>query len=244
MAIKTFPLRLAWSSMLTNQVRHLAFDYLGDTDFNFISGQFITLLIEQDGKTIRRSYSIATCDKTSKQIEIACSYVEGGIATALLSNLKEGQEVTGSGPFGRLILREEQPGRYIMVATGTGITPYRAMLADFPARFASDPNLQVVVMQGTRHLNELLYADEFLDFAKAHPQFSFYGCLSREPDLQPQPHQHLGYVQTKLKELSLVPTRDIIYLCGNPNMIDDTFEMLKEAGFDAKDVRREKYISS
>jgi len=37
---------------------------------------------------------------------------------------------------------------------------------------------------------------------------------------------------------------DIAYLCGNPNMVDATFETLKAAGLPVPHIRREKYVSS
>jgi NAD(P)H-flavin reductase len=40
------------------------------------------------------------------------------------------------------------------------------------------------------------------------------------------------------------PATDIAYLCGNPDMVDATFEALKEAGLPVPQVRREKYVSS
>ncbi|MFN7096231.1 MAG: ferredoxin--NADP reductase, partial [Gammaproteobacteria bacterium] len=52
-----------------------------------------------------------------------------------------------------------------------------------------------------------------------------------------------GYVQTAFDELRPNPTSDVVYLCGNPNMIDDSYELLKELGFSAQQVRREKYVS-
>ena len=53
-----------------------------------------------------------------------------------------------------------------------------------------------------------------------------------------------GYVQQFLAEFAPDPARDIAYLCGNPNMVDTCFEALKEAGFEVRQIRREKYVSS
>jgi NAD(P)H-flavin reductase len=44
--------------------------------------------------------------------------------------------------------------------------------------------------------------------------------------------------------LDLSPTTDVVYLCGNPNMIDEAFQLLVDAGFPIPQIRREKYISS
>ena len=53
-----------------------------------------------------------------------------------------------------------------------------------------------------------------------------------------------GYVEQHLAEFAPNPATDIAYLCGNPDMVDATFEALKDAGLPTPQVRREKYVSS
>lgn len=229
--------------MIAPQIRHLAFRVEGEERFPFIPGQFITLLIEGDDKPIRRSYSIAnTHVNGSNVIEFAASYIENGIATQLLFNLQPGETVTATGPFGRLILRDEQPARYVLVATGTGVTPYRAMLDELGQRLEAQKNLRVLLLFGVRQPEDLLYRDEFVAFAQKHPNFEFRAYYSRARCHEPYEHQ--GYVHTAFADIDLKPEQDVIYLCGNPNMIDDSFALLTERGFASQNVRREKYISS
>jgi NAD(P)H-flavin reductase len=51
-------------------------------------------------------------------------------------------------------------------------------------------------------------------------------------------------VQSHFDALGLDPASDVVYLCGNPNMIDEAVVNLKERGFTLKQLRREKYLSS
>ena len=193
---------------------------------------------------MRRSYSIATIPGNSELIEIAVSFVEGGAASKLLFELEPGQEIDASGPYGRLILREgETPSRIVMIATGTGVTPYRSMLPNLSQRMQNDPNLEVKVMLGVRTQKEGLYVRDFLEFAVNHPRFTFDIFYSREHPAEPSSHEHSGYVQTVFPELAFDTEKDLIYLCGNPNMIDNTVDLLKEKGFTVQQIRREKYIS-
>ena len=150
--------------------------------------------------------------------------------------------MTVSGPFGRLILQEQTPKRYIFVATSTGVTPYRSMIPRLNQRLSEHPDLEIVVIEGVQTQENLLYADEFLNWAKTNPRVTFRGFLSRE---QPsQDHLRAGYVQQGFAELSLNPANDQIYLCGNPAMIDAAFQQLQEKGFSSPQIIREKYISS
>ncbi len=129
-----FPLRLAGSRMLAPSVRHMAFERADGTPFAFIPGQFVQVHFNYaDGKPTKRSYSVATVGAGDgvpvQHIEMAVSYVEGGAATDLLGHLEQGQNIDGSGPYGRFCLMDADSNkRYLLVATGTGVTPYRAML--------------------------------------------------------------------------------------------------------------------
>ncbi len=233
---------LKWAEMIAPEVRHLAFALESDEPFVFIPGQFITLMIQSNDKLLRRSYSIANRRSCENLIEFAAAYVKGGIATQLLFNLQPGEKVTATGPFGRLILRDEQPARYILMATGTGVTPYRAMLNEIADRLEKQPELQIVLLFGVRKPEELLYREEFVNLAKINPRFDFKAYYSRAPSQQAYEYQ--GHIQNSFADISPNPEKDIVYLCGNPNMIDDTFALLTQLGFPTQNVRREKYISS
>ncbi len=246
--METFKLRLAASRMLAPSVRHLVFERTDGAAFSFVPGQFIQIHFHYaDGKPTKRSYSVGTLGGGSgsvRQLEIAVSYVEGGAATALLSQLDEGDTVEASGPYGRFCL---QPGdsnrRYLLVATGTGVTPYRAMLPQMQHLHATR-GCTFALIYGARSEIELLYGEEFEAFAREMPGFSFHPCFSRVPRAVPRPNDRNGRVQVALGELAPNAAHDIAYLCGNPDMVDEAFAMLKAAGLGVAQIRREKYVSS
>ncbi len=244
-----FPLRLVSSYMLAPAVRHMAFVRADGQDFAFIPGQFLQIHFTlADGKATKRSYSVATLGTEAgaavRQIEMAVSYVDGGAATQLLSGLQDGGQIEASGPYGRFCLMENDANRrYLLVGTGTGVTPYRAMLPQI-RRLIQSRGCEFVLLFGARSEAELLYGEEFEAFAKETPGFRFHACFSRGARSLPRPDDRLGYVQTVLSELKPDPANDIVYLCGNPNMVDSAFSMLKEAGLPVPHIRREKYISS
>ena len=159
-----------------------------------------------------------------------------------------GGAVDASGPFGRFCLMPNDANRrYLLIGTGTGITPYRAMLPQLEQLMAGR-GVEVVLLQGARTPDELLYGDEFRAFAQAHAGFRYVPCLSREVPAADSAHAHAdvrhGYVQNALAELAPDPAGDIAYLCGNPHMVDACFEALKTAGLPIPQIRREKYVSN
>lgn len=243
-----FSLRLADSFMLAPAVRHMAFERADGAPFAFVPGQFVQVHFSyEDGKPTKRSYSVGTVgdgDGTVQRLEIAVSYVDGGAATRLLGDLPHDGTVEASGPYGRFCLMDADVNmRYVLVATGTGVTPYRAMLPRIE-QLIRERGCTFVLLYGARSEQELLYGEEFEAFARAHKGFDFHPCFSRGARAASRPHDRLGYVQTVLPEFEPHPERDIAYLCGNPDMVDAAFTVLKEIGLPVQHIRREKYVSS
>jgi len=239
--------------MLAPSVAHLTFVRDDGQPLNFVPGQFIQVhFAYADGTATKRSYSLATIHdqaiSSGDAVEIAVSYVQGGAATALFEGLDEGGTISASGPFGRFCLMSADTNlRYLLIGTGTGVTPYRAMLPQLETLMAQR-GVEVVLLFGARTPEELLYGEEFRAFAAAHPGFRFVPCFSRELPAPDSIHAHAdmrhGYVQNFLDEYAPNADTDIAYLCGNPNMVDACFEQLKAAGLPVPKIRREKYISS
>jgi ferredoxin-NADP reductase len=242
-------MRLVGSRMLAPSVRHLDFVRDDGQPLDFIPGQFIQVHFSYpDGTATKRSYSLATIHDHAlgpgESVQIAVSYVAGGAATTLFEGLQEGQPIEASGPYGRFCLGASDANRrYLLIGTGTGITPYRAMLPQL-AEMMDKRGVEVVLLFGARTPAELIYGEDFYAFADKHPSFRFVPCFSRELPADPHPDVRRGYVQEALAEFAPSAEGDIAYLCGNPNMVDAAFEALKGYGLPVPHIRREKYVSS
>ncbi|HEY9511536.1 MAG TPA: FAD-binding oxidoreductase, partial [Rhodanobacter sp.] len=211
--VEHFQLRLVDSHMLAPAVRHLVFARVDGQPLALVPGQFMQVHFQYaDGTATKRSYSVATVGDGASpvaHVEIAVSYVDGGAATHLLGNLPVGGVIDASGPYGRFCLQAADSNRrYLLVATGTGVTPYRAMLPQLEKLLAAG-NREVVLLYGARSERELLYGEQFDAFAQAHPGFTFHGCLSREPRAVVRASDRSGHVQHVLAELQPQAGQDI-----------------------------------
>lgn len=240
--------------MLAPTIAHLSFVRDDGLPLDFIPGQFVQVhFTYADGTATKRSYSLATIHDHAigpgEAVDIAVSYVPGGSATALFEGMEMEGVVQASGPYGRFCLMPaDANARYLLIATGTGVTPYRAMLPLLEEQVVAR-GLQVVVLFGARSPEELLYGDEFRAAAARHPaHFRFVPCFSRElpaaGSVQARDDVRHGYVQQFIDEFAPSADGDIAYLCGNPNMVDACFESLKAHGLPVPQIRREKYVSS
>ena len=138
------------------------------------------------------------------------------------------------GPLGVFVWKPERADS-VMVATGTGIVPYRPMLIEALRQGATH---KFTLIYGTRHPENLLYLDEFNALAAQHPNFTFIPTVTRPTDAWPGA---TGRVQAHVLS-AIGDRRDIhLYACGLKEMVDSIREIGKELGFDRKQIVFEKY---
>lgn len=244
MSHQKFNLILQYGEWVTPRVMKFAFMREDGEPFDYVPGQFLTLHIPYDDMVLRRSYSIASIpgETDNRLVEIAVTEVRGGRATGILFGLHAGERLSATGPFGRFVPRDDPPSRYLLLATGTGVSPYRAMLTTLRERLG-DRHFEARLVLGVRTPEELLFGGDFEELALECGDFEFEPVFSRHRPHAQEPGTH-GYVQHRLVDMELDPERDIVYLCGNPVMIDESVALLKQRGFNNRGIRREKYVSS
>src|SRR5207245_9063226 len=105
--------------------------------------------------------------------ELCLNRVEGGHFSPYLFRMQPGETLEMRCPVGTFMFREP-PRDAVLVATGTGIAPFRAML---PSRLAKDSARSVTLLFGVRYQHSLLYREEFEDMERRRPKFRFWPTL-------------------------------------------------------------------
>lgn len=213
------------------------FEAQNGAGFDFTAGQFVSFTAEIRGKRITRAYTIASPPQPShiavRRFELCLNLAPDGIFSHLLFAMKYGDTVEMRPPLGTFVLRQP-PRDSLLIATGTGIAPFRSMLR---AHLSAD-SPQFTLLYGARYQSHLMYGAEFEDLAARFPRFRFWPTLSRP---EPGWTGRAGHVQQHLEE-ALGERRDLdVYLCGLKLMVDDVRARLKAAGFDRKQIFYEKY---
>src|SRR5947199_10790871 len=101
---KIYDTRLLSTESLSDQTKHLVFEVENEERFDFIPGQFVSLLAPKDGKTITRAYSIASSPRRN-QFDVCLNRVELGFFSNLLCDSVETAEFKFHGPHGYFTLR-------------------------------------------------------------------------------------------------------------------------------------------
>jgi len=225
--------RLLESREIAPEVRHLVFQ-LEDTEcLAFVPGQFASLTADIDGSPITRAYSFAA-PAEGIRFELCLNRVAEGKLSPYLFGMRPGDQIQMTGPWGGFIFRQPVEDS-ILVATGTGIVPFRAMLLD---QLVRDSGHQFTLIFGVRYERGLLYREEFEQLTRDHANFHFWPTLSR-PDASWT--GRTGHVQAHLFQAT-GERRDInVFICGLKAMVDDVRAILKSNGFDRKRIICEKY---
>lgn len=159
-----------------------------------------------------------------------------GQVSSYIFNLKPGDEVTISGPFGEFFIQDTD-SEMVYIGGGAGMAPLRSQLFDlFKLR---DTQRKVSFWYGGRSKRELFYTEEFEQLAAEHPNFSFNVALS-EPLPEDNWTGHVGFIHQVLYDNYLkdhpAPEDIEYYICGPPMMNAAVFKMLDELGVEKDNI--------
>jgi len=199
----------------------------------FEAGQFVKIALEIKGEVTGRPYSLVN-PPDSRPLEFYCIEVPNGHLTSHLAKLRYGDEIlVAPRAHGFMILDEVPQAKHLwLMATGTGIGPFLSILATDKVwqRFE-----RVVLVYAVRTLSDLSYQERVSQILAEHPaQFTFIPFLSREPSnfaLPGRIPQAIidGQLETHAG-IKISTENSQIMLCGNPQMIKDTTNALRERG--------------
>ncbi len=210
----------------------------------FIPGQYATLGLEAEGRPIVRPYSMASPHRGPDPWEFHVRRVRGGALTERLFELREGDRLRLGAPRGRFVLDPGDGRTHLLVATGTGIAPFVAMIRDDRAARRRRP---IVLVHGAAHADELGFGAELAALAADGPaQLRYLPTISRPSDprndgwtgLTGRAEEVLG---ARWGDLGLHASSTVAYLCGNPGMVAAAEATLASRGMAPQDLHRESY---
>lgn len=208
--------------------------------FSFIAGQFVRLALDTPDGRVQRAYSLVNSPGNS-EAEFLVSTVADGLLSPLLQQLKMGDKLDISQPASGFFILDEVPDgdNLWLISSGTGIGPYLSMLGTHTLwqRFK-----HIVLVHTVRTIADLAYRNYIQHWQHQYPnQLHYQPIVTREAmsgalnKRLPQLIQ-TGELQRSCKQV--LNERSQVMLCGNPQMITDTKDMLHSMGL-KKNLRRD-----
>lgn len=164
-----------------------------------------------------------------------------GRGSSFIFNLKPGDRVTLSGPYGEFFVKNTDK-EMIFIGGGAGMAPLRSQI--YHQLLTLNTKRKMSFWYGARSRSEMFYYNDFMELQKRYPNFSFYVALSN-----PLPEDKwdglVGHVHICLYENYLKnhpdPTEIEFYLCGPPPMIEAVEKMLDNLGVEPEMIAYDKF---
>ncbi|HEV2491216.1 MAG TPA: ferredoxin--NADP reductase [Candidatus Acidoferrales bacterium] len=217
-------------------------------EFRFLPGQYATLGVETPAKLVERAYSIVSAPHEN-ELEIFIELVPQGELTPLLYKLKSGDELAMRKiPKGRFTL-DTKSGRknHLLLSTVTGIAPFvsyiRSLAKDWrEGKFKGEHHLYAI--NAASRSWEFGYREEIEKVAAAVPWLTYVATISR-PWEDEKWTGETGRIEDLVRKYAdswgLDGSNTSAYLCGHPQMIDNSKGILRRRGFQKDAVREEVY---
>jgi ferredoxin--NADP+ reductase len=234
---------------------------VGEQVPDFKAGQFVTLglHVPNEGKIIRRAYSIASPPEQKDAFELVIRWVRKpvpGRLTTELFNKREGDEIFWIKPTGIFTIDEKKHDgspddrRMVLIGGGTGLAPFISYSIHLKS---IGSKREIVVLHGASYVDELSYRElltdlenESLDSGKDRWNFRYRASISRpqewfnrswngqkgrvESFLRPKPETDRSPLEELVGE-KITPENTIFYVCGWQGTVDGALDFLVPKGF-------------
>jgi len=207
----------------------------------FENGQFVMIGLEVDGRPLARAYSVAS-PNYDEHLEFLSIKVQDGPLTSRLQHIKVGDELLVSRkPTGTLVIHDLKPAKNLyLFSTGTGLAPYMSLIQDIEVY---DRFEKVILVHGVRKVDDLAYKD-FIE--NELPKNEFFGDevknkLIYYPTVTREAFKNEGRLTDLIKSGKLFkdiglekmnPADDRAMICGSPEMLKDTQDLLDSMNFE------------
>jgi len=214
-AVQKMPCRIASIARPAPDVAVLKLQLPANVVLKYHAGQYIEFIL-RDGA--RRSYSMANAPHRAPEgLELHVRHMPGGKFTDhVFGGLKEKDILRMEGPFGSFYLREDSERPIVLLASGTGFAPIKAIVEQMQFKAITRP---AVLYWGCRTRADLYLHDWAVETAAAMPSLRYVPVLS-EPKPEDAWTGRTGFVHhVVMEDLPDLGAHEV-YACGAPIMVD------------------------
>ncbi len=236
--VRDFDVRIARIENLTHDVKGLWLEVEGE-GIDFQAGQYINLHVP--GVEMPRAFSLANRPSEARLIELHVRLVPEGEATPIIHNeLKPGDRLKVTGPYGRFFVRKSRSEPMIFIAGGTGLSSPKSMILDLLESGCETP---ITLFHGVRAARDLYDQALFRALTEQHPNFVYVPVLS-EPREDDGWNGETGFVhEAAQRHFESDFAGCTAYLCGPPVMIEAGIRALMQGRLFENDIFTERFLT-
>jgi len=231
---KTLPCRIQSLERLSTDVLRVILRLPPNQQLDYHPGQYIDV-IGKDG--LRRSYSIANAPTSDKLIELHIRHVpEGTMSRYWFDEAKTSDLLRLNGPLGTFFLRDPSGLDLILLATGTGMAPIKAILEGMGSWSKERLPRSINVYWGGR-----IPQDFYWNPTEVGINLRYFPVLSRANSVWSGLR---GYVQQAVLKSDIHLEHAVVYACGSVAMIDSARTQMVAAGLNVRRFYSDAFVSS
>ncbi|MET0323529.1 MAG: CDP-6-deoxy-delta-3,4-glucoseen reductase, partial [Duganella sp.] len=212
--IRKMPSRVTSLEKVAPDVIVMTLQLPANETLKFRAGQYIEFML-RDGK--RRSYSIATAPGVDQPFTLHIRHLPGGLFTdQVFTTMKERDILRFEGPMGTFFVRDDSTKPMVLLASGTGFAPIKAIVEHLRAEGV---DRQMTLYWGGRRPQDLYMDALCREWAATLPNFTYVPVIS---NAQPEDNWtgRSGFVhQAVIADLPDLSGHQV-YACGAPVMVD------------------------
>jgi CDP-4-dehydro-6-deoxyglucose reductase len=240
--IKKMPVRVASLEKKSHDVIVMKLQLPANDVMKFHAGQYIEFLL-RDGS--RRSYSMANAPHTLEvappMVELHIRHMPGGKFTdPVFTTMKEKDILRAEGPFGSFYLREDSDKPMILLASGTGFAPIKALIEHMQHKAITR---SATLYWGGRRPADLYMADWVQEQCAAMPNLKFVPVIS---NAETEDHWtgRTGFVHQAVLQDHPDLSKHQVYACGAPIVVESAQrEYVAQGGLPAEEFYADSFTS-
>jgi propane monooxygenase reductase subunit len=225
---------------VTHDMRHLVLHLVEPADIKFFPGQYVDIAIP--GTQSTRSFSMAnTSSRDGGQLEFVIKvYPDGLFSHFLDTQLRIGDRLELTGPFGVFTLRESHDADLIFLGGGAGMAPILSLLRSMAERGIQR---KATYYYGARRRRDLCFENELRALQESLPGFRYVPALS-EPSEQDAWDGETGLITEVVRRHESSLKGADAYVCGPPPMVEAAMPVLAVLGVAEKRIYYDKFTTT
>ncbi len=224
---------------ITHDVKTFLFEPAQPALFHYEPGQFVTLQLWIDGRSVSRCYTISTPPTRPHLLGITVKRQPGGLVSNWLHDtMAPGKRISADGPFGVFTIARHRSAKYLFLSGGSGITPVMSMTRTL---YDLGSDADVVFLHSARTPSDIIFRRELETIASTVPAVRVAHICERDEPREPWGGLR-GFLSPEILRM-LVPDLEerVVFCCGPTPYMAAVRRMLDEAGFDMQNYHEESF---